>query len=73
MDPLSVIVEIFVVTVTGAIFGGVAMLIALDALADKQVLKNASSKQSPLNPIVQQIQPGIAQQASNAAPMPKVA
>lgn len=73
MDPLAITVEIFVVAISTAIFGGMVALIALDALADKQALESTSSKQSPISATVQQIQAGTAQPASNTASIPKAA
>ena len=73
MDPLAITAEIFVLTITGAIFGGMAMLIALDILADRTALKNSAIKVAVVNTTVQQIRSHVAQPASNSAEMPKAA
>jgi hypothetical protein len=76
MDPLAITIEIFVVTVTGAIFGGMAMLIALDIITDRRVLKNNVVKRALFGASVQQVAPHIAQQTATnetAANIPKAA
>lgn len=76
MDPLAITIEIFVVTVTGAIFGGMAMLIALDIITDRRVLKNSVIKRSLVGTSVQQVDLHIAQQTATnetVAVMPKAA
>lgn len=76
MDPLAVTIEIFVLTITAAIFGGTALLIALDAKTDRRVLKNLNVVKSPLvGATVHQIQPRAVQQAkpSRTNNIPKAA
>ena len=75
MDPLAITVEIFVLTITGAIFGGMAMLIALDILADRQASKGTVISGRLLSATVHQIQPRIAQKTATkeAAVIPKAA
>ena len=64
MDPLAITAEIFVVGIIGAIFGGMAILVALDSLTDRKVLELHAVDHPLVNDTVQQIQPHLAQQAA---------
>ncbi|PTU31875.1 hypothetical protein [Stenotrophobium rhamnosiphilum] len=74
MDPLSITIEIFVATVTGAIFGGMTVLVILDGITDHKALKFDVVRRPVVNATVQKIQPQTAaQQASNIETIPKAA
>ncbi|MES2490957.1 MAG: hypothetical protein V4607_14305 [Pseudomonadota bacterium] len=73
MDPLSITIEIFVATVTGAIFGGMTILAILDGVTDHKALKFPVTRQPLVEATVQKIQPLAAQQASNTETIPKAA
>jgi len=73
MDPLSLTIEVFVAAVTGAIFGGMTVLVILDGITDHKALKFNVTRQPLVGAAVQKMQPIAAQEASNTATIPKAA
>jgi hypothetical protein len=69
MDPLAAVIEIFVISLAVAVFGGTALLAALEVKMESQALKNGRVFARPLvGTAVQQVQSHTVQPANSSNP-----